>query len=182
MIDIKNLTFGYKCCEKNIFNSLSLQFKENGIYGLLGQNGAGKTTLLYLLAGMYFPLSGSVALDKEEVSERRKSTLSKLFVIPDEFEFPDLSLSKFLKLRSPLYKDFSQELFDENMQVFGMSGDITFLTLPASNLEKWISRIAYVFLLCVACYAAFYVGMLLAGALAFTYNSEFASVIGNEKN
>ncbi len=39
-------------------DSVSLTFKRDVIYGLLGRNGAGKTTLMSILTAHNFPTSG----------------------------------------------------------------------------------------------------------------------------
>ena len=103
---------------------------------LHGPCGTGKTTLLYLMAGLYFPTDGNVLIDGDEVSNRNKETLSKFFIIPDEFDFPDTSLSTFLKLRTPYFKDFSFELFEENLRLFGMEGDCMLRNLSLGQKKK----------------------------------------------
>lgn len=60
MIQVNELTFSYPKSKHNVFEGLSLQLKENRIYGLLGRNGMGKSTLLYLIAGLLRPQKGSV--------------------------------------------------------------------------------------------------------------------------
>ena len=43
MIQVNELTFSYPKSKHNVFEGLSLQLKENRIYGLLGRNGMGKS-------------------------------------------------------------------------------------------------------------------------------------------
>ncbi|MCW9026465.1 MAG: ATP-binding cassette domain-containing protein, partial [Thiovulaceae bacterium] len=50
MITVSNVVKSYS--ELNALDSLSLEIKENSIFGLLGVNGAGKTTLLSALNGL----------------------------------------------------------------------------------------------------------------------------------
>ena len=55
---IKNLCkrFG----KKNIFNSLSLEFLDKGLYVIRGNSGIGKTTLLRMIAGLDRDFSGEI--------------------------------------------------------------------------------------------------------------------------
>lgn len=49
---------------------MNLDIRRGEILSLLGENGSGKTTLMNMLAGLYFPDSGHVYVDGEEVSIR----------------------------------------------------------------------------------------------------------------
>ena len=52
MLQIQNLTFGYKRSkEGNVLNNVNLELNNGSIVGLLGKNGTGKTTLLNLITG-----------------------------------------------------------------------------------------------------------------------------------
>ena len=54
---------------KPIVRDLSLNIKKGEIVGLLGPNGAGKTTTFYLIVGFVKPDTGSIILDKIDVSD-----------------------------------------------------------------------------------------------------------------
>ncbi len=47
----------------SVFDNLSLEIKDGERVGLLGHNGSGKSTLLRLMAGIYYPTTGSVDID-----------------------------------------------------------------------------------------------------------------------
>ena len=53
---------------KTIVRDLSLNIKKGEIVGLLGPNGAGKTTTFYMIVGLIKPDTGSIILDKIDVS------------------------------------------------------------------------------------------------------------------
>jgi len=47
MVEIKNLSFGYR--KEKLFSGLDLKLEPGDIHGLLGKNGVGKTTLSGIL-------------------------------------------------------------------------------------------------------------------------------------
>mgnify|MGYP001177479875 CR=1 FL=1 len=53
---------------KQVVRDISLTIKRGEIVGLLGPNGAGKTTTFYIIVGLTKPDSGSIFLDKLEIS------------------------------------------------------------------------------------------------------------------
>ena len=54
---------------KRIVRDLSLNITRGEIVGLLGPNGAGKTTTFYMIVGLVKPDTGSIILDKIDVSD-----------------------------------------------------------------------------------------------------------------
>ncbi len=64
-IELKNITktFGPVVANSNV--SLSVMHGE--ILSILGENGSGKTTLMNMISGIYFPDSGQIFIDGEEV-------------------------------------------------------------------------------------------------------------------
>lgn len=116
MIKIRNLSFSYKK-RLPIFNNVSFTMK-SGIYGLLGENGVGKSTLLHLISGLRFPNSGSCEVMGYNSVDRNPNMLSQLFFLPEEIETPSLSISKFAKLNSSFYPNFSYEQFEDYLQEF----------------------------------------------------------------
>jgi len=54
---------------KKVVRDLSISINRGEIVGLLGPNGAGKTTTFYMIVGLVKPDSGSIVLDKIEISK-----------------------------------------------------------------------------------------------------------------
>ena len=54
--------------KKPIIRDISLYLQRGEIVGLLGPNGAGKTTTFYIIVGLIKPDSGSILIDKNDVS------------------------------------------------------------------------------------------------------------------
>lgn len=135
MIEVSNLSFAY--AKRNlVLEDFSLSIGSGKVFGLLGKNGAGKTTLLYLLAGLLRPHSGSVTFAGDEVCERKVQTLQRMFIVPEEFELPDMSLKKYVKLIAPFYPSFSYEQLQSCLDVFEMPQDVNFSELSMGQKKK----------------------------------------------
>ena len=55
--------------DKNVVSDISISIKRGEIVGLLGPNGAGKTTTFYMIVGLVKPDSGSILLDKIDITK-----------------------------------------------------------------------------------------------------------------
>lgn len=72
-----------------------------GVHGLLGANGAGKTTLLRMICGILTPTSGSIRLEKTDVTE--ESYRAALGYLPQDFGYyPEFTGMDFLMYMSAL--------------------------------------------------------------------------------
>ena len=134
MIRIENLTFKYK--KKEVFNDFSLSIDTGKVCGLLGKNGAGKSTLLYLVTGLLQPCKGAITYNDENVSKRLPSTLSDIFVVPEEFDLPNISLKKYVKINRPFYPKFNETQLEENLKHFELDTDINLGALSMGQKKK----------------------------------------------
>lgn len=64
IIILKDIQLAYG--ERDLFNSLSIDFEQDQKVGVVGRNGAGKSTLLKVIAGQQKPDDGSVSLNKQK--------------------------------------------------------------------------------------------------------------------
>ena len=136
MIDIKQISFAYSRKKKAVFDDFSLSLDKGRIYGLLGVNGAGKSTLLYLMSGLLTPKTGSVELKGINVRRRLPVTQQEIFLIPEEFELPEISLKNYIKMYSVFYPRFSQEDMDKYMHLFEMEQDMNLKHLSMGQKKK----------------------------------------------
>jgi ABC-2 type transport system ATP-binding protein len=107
-----------------VFDNLSLTFNEGTIYGLLGINGAWKSTLLYLMSGLLFPQNGKIEFNGYNMTKRNPNALADLFLVPEEFDLPKITLEKYVKLNAPFYPKFSRETLDKCLHGFNMDSNI----------------------------------------------------------
>ena len=94
MIEIQNLSFGYKK-RKLLYKNLNLKLESGSIYGLLGKNGAGKSTLLKNFIGLLFPKEGSISVNGFEPKKRWPSFLETIYCIQEEVYVPALTVDAY---------------------------------------------------------------------------------------
>lgn len=136
MIEVKNISFKYAGQKNLVFDDFSLTLEENNIYGLLGKNGMGKSTLLYLIAGLLRPKKGRVCFDGVETKLRRPETLQDIFIVPEEFDLPAMSLNQYVKINEPFYPHFSREVLEACLKDFELSTDIKLNALSMGQKKK----------------------------------------------
>lgn len=136
MISVDHLSFSYSGKKKAILKDISFTMEEGCIIGLLGRNGVGKSTLLYLLSGLMTPLQGHVSLNGKNVRDRKPDTLNNLFIVPEEFDMPNLSLKKFIRLNAPFYPHFSEEELRHHLEVFELTDDLHVGELSMGQKKK----------------------------------------------
>lgn len=141
MISIKNVRFGYNS-RQVVLDDFSLEFTQGGIYGLLGKNGTGKSTLLYLMMGLLRPQKGSVAIDGVGTSFRTPEVMSEVFLVPEEYDLPPISLRKYVEVIKPFYPRFSNELLEQCLENFGMTTDIDLGSLSMGQKKKVYMSVA----------------------------------------
>ena len=136
MIEVKNLFFSYGKRKQKVFDDFSLALDKGSVYGLLGKNGTGKSTLLYLMTGLLRPQAGRVLYKGVDVSMRYPLTLQDMFLVPEEFVLPSVSLKQYLKLNTPFYPNFSNELLSTCLRDFDMNEDIHLGELSMGQKKK----------------------------------------------
>lgn len=136
MIDVNQVSFSYGRRKPKVLDGFSMQLNQGAVYGLLGKNGTGKSTLLYLMAGLLRPQSGKVYYKSIDVMLRRPSTLQDMFLVPEEFALPNVSLKQYVKLNAPFYPNFSDELLRSCLRDFDMNEDIHLGELSMGQKKK----------------------------------------------
>ena len=136
MITVENLSFLYRKSKRAVLHDFSLSLEKGRVYGLLGKNGAGKSTLLYLMSGLLSPKSGKVVYHDVDVRRRLPITLQDMFLVPEEFDLPPVSLISYIELNSPFYPRFSKEDMVKYLHYFEMDINIDLGALSMGQKKK----------------------------------------------
>ena len=136
MITVENLSFLYRKSKRAVLHDFSLSLEKGRVYGLLGKNGAGKSTLLYLMSGLLTPKSGKVVYHDVDVRRRLPITLQDMFLVPEEFDLPPVSLISYIELNSPFYPRFSKEDMVKYLHFFEMDLDTDLGALSMGQKKK----------------------------------------------
>jgi ABC-2 type transport system ATP-binding protein len=129
MIDIKNLTFGYRS-KQTVLQNLTLKLAPGHIYGLLGRNGAGKSSLLHNICGLLFPQSGECLVAGDKPERRSPKFLQQVYLLPEEVYLPNVSIKSYLDVYAPFYPTFNFGLFYNILKEF---------EIPAENKLQGMS-------------------------------------------
>ena len=136
MIKVEDLSFSYGRRKTKVLGGFSMSLNKGSVYGLLGKNGTGKSTLLYLMAGLLRPQTGKVYYKGVDVTLRKPTTLQDMFLVPEEFALPNVSMKQYVKLNAPFYPHFSDELLKACLRDFDMNEDIHLGELSMGQKKK----------------------------------------------
>jgi len=136
MINIRNLSFGYKK-GRLLYENLSLSLESGSIYGLLGKNGAGKSTFLKTLTGLLFPTEGTISINGFNPRKRSPSFLETIYFIPEEVNVPSLTIKRYLNLFAPFYPQFDENLFYGCLRVLDVATRDKLNTLSFGQQKKF---------------------------------------------
>ena len=104
--------------EQKAVNAVSIQVRENTVYGLLGANGAGNSTLLKMIAGIVRPTQGSILVDGEVWSRKSLNKIGSLIESPAIYG--NLSARENLKVRTRML-GLPEERIDEVLETVGLT-------------------------------------------------------------
>ena len=136
MVKVENLSFTYPKSKHMVLHDFSFSLEAGRVYGLLGRNGAGKSTLLYLMTGLLTPKKGKIMYHDINVRSRLPMTLQDMFLVPEEFELPSISLKKYIDLNAPFYPNFSKEDMYKYLHCFEMDMDVNLGALSMGQKKK----------------------------------------------
>jgi ABC-2 type transport system ATP-binding protein len=123
MIKIRSLVKKYG--DHIAVDSLTLDIKENEVFGLLGSNGAGKTTTIHMLATLLKPSSGSATVNGYDVvyePAKVRSSIGIVFQAPSSDDM--LTGYENLQLHSMLYsvpRHTRKQRIDEVLKLVGLT-------------------------------------------------------------
>ncbi|HVN24336.1 MAG TPA: ABC transporter ATP-binding protein [Syntrophorhabdales bacterium] len=120
---------------------ISFSLEQGEILGLIGPNGAGKTTLFNIIAGTFPPTSGSVMLDREDITSKGARVIchggiSRTYQLVRPFSsltvYENVLVGSYFGNREKQQKARSVE--EEGMELLALTGLLQKANTPAKNL------------------------------------------------
>jgi len=133
MVQLEKVSFAYR--KTPVFEDVDLAVNKGYLYGVLGRNGTGKSTLLYLLSGLLQPRRGSITVLGHVPHKRTPDFLQQVFMVPEEFHMPDISINNYVKQYGHFYPSFNNDIFFENLHAFEVPGN-TLLKMSYGQKKK----------------------------------------------
>ena len=135
MLKISDLNFGYSR-RHHIIENFSMELQRGSVCGLLGKNGAGKTTLLYLISGLLKPQSGTIDMAGYTPFDRKVGFLEDVFIVPEEFSLPSVTLEEYISVNACFYPRFNREEMEKYLSIFELNPNINLGQLSMGQKKK----------------------------------------------
>jgi len=116
ILEIRNISKEFK--ETKAVDNISLNIRENTVFGLLGPNGAGKSTLLKMITGIIKPSSGRILVNGEKWTRDCLEIIGALIENPPIYD--NLSATENLKVKA-LQLDIKDERIEEVLRIVGLT-------------------------------------------------------------
>lgn len=88
------------------------------------------------MMGLLRPQEGKVSIDGISASLRTPEVLREMFLVPEEYDLPRISLRKYVQAIKPFYPRFSDELLEKCLANFEMTSDIDLGSLSMGQKKK----------------------------------------------
>ncbi|QNG19180.1 ABC transporter ATP-binding protein [Rhodococcus triatomae] len=104
-------------------DDVTLDLRENKIYGLLGRNGAGKTTLMQIMTGQAFQTSGEVHVFGRTPHENTEVLRGVSFIKESQAYPTDYKVAHVLAAARHLLRDWDEQFAQELLRDFDLPTD-----------------------------------------------------------
>ena len=114
MIELKSLTKNFDGTPA--VDRISVDIKENEVFGLIGTNGAGKSTTLRMMAGVIRPDAGAVVVDSMPIFDNLITKQRVFFIADEPYYFQNASSRDMMDYYYSVYPTFDTDRFLELME------------------------------------------------------------------
>ena len=121
ILTLKNISKRFK--NQPVIENISIEFKPNTIYGIVGRNGSGKTVLLKMICGILTPSSGEILFDGENYIQKYGVPKSTRALIESPEMINDLSGFDNLILLSSIQNTIDDNRILETLKIVGLGGN-----------------------------------------------------------
>lgn len=111
------------------------------VCGLVGSNGSGKSTLLRLIAGIYRPNKGGVAIDGAPVFEQPGTKERMFYISDDQYTDRHSSIAQMAQWYTRIYPNYDKKLALDMAERFGLDA-----RAPFKTFSKGMQRQAHIIL------------------------------------
>lgn len=118
MIEIKNISKSF--ADILAVDRVSVNMKEDTVFGLIGTNGAGKSTVLRMVAGVLKADEGSITVDGLPVFDNVEAKKKIFFIADEPYFFANANAVEMEKYFSTVYEEFRRDDFYRYMDSFGL--------------------------------------------------------------
>ena len=116
---VKNLSFKYEGCEKDILKNINFTWKKGERIALVGSNGSGKTTLVKLLLRLYDPTSGEISLNGQNIKDFKAQDYREMYsTVFQDFKVFSLNIKENVLMR--ITEDGDDELVTSALKESGV--------------------------------------------------------------
>lgn len=110
MIKIQNLTFSFS--DHKVLNDITIDFKPNQVYGIVGLNGAGKTTFFNVLSTNFKIETGHISFNERKITNNDIAYLETV-----NYFYSRITGNEYLKIFKQTNPDFNLESLQEFMKL-----------------------------------------------------------------
>ncbi len=118
MIEIKNISKSF--ADILAVDRVSVNMKEDTVFGLIGTNGAGKSTVLRMVAGVLKADEGSITVDGLPVFDNVEAKKKIFFIADEPYFFANSNAAEMEKYFSTVYEAFRKDDFYRYLDSFGL--------------------------------------------------------------
>jgi len=117
MITARNLTKKFDMF--TALDTVSFEFDDGEIFGIVGHNGAGKTTLLKIISGLIAPTSGELSINNIDVVKNPLALKATLGYLPEESHlYETMTAENYLAFFGEIYGLSPQEIRSRSIRLF----------------------------------------------------------------
>ncbi len=110
MINIQNLTFSFS--DHKVLDNITIDFRPNLVYGIVGLNGAGKTTFFNVLSTTLKAQTGSLKLNGNTITNKEIAYLETV-----NYFYSRITGNEYLKIFKQTNPNFNLNLLQEFMKL-----------------------------------------------------------------